>query len=408
MTRTLPLISYSLLAVLFVFAGWMMPEQAAAQQTPLEKLLRRLDTGRDGDLDPNEMVGRTREWVEGLGFDPNTYHDIDVLLEAYRNKGNVVSGGPTLRKVPGFGNGNDGDAVDTPGFGANSSFVELSYEELNEQYGEELLGRAVRILENNDRDGNGSLGPVEIENATWGNPMPFESDLNSDGSLSITELVMRFHLIEKATRGSMGTFRNRDRGDEDRDEGNESGRGRRRQAAFTANPQQAPQVRVTTESPAAPPAQNQSAPSQRMQDHNRYQEYVNEVLSKYDTNGDGMIDAEEQGEMRRVPAGADKDEDGNLSRQELYLHYSGGETGGGGQPAQAGERISGSRRPSGRSRSSSRRSGSFSDLDINQDGQIQMSEFAPADDWNGDVFRDFQAKDFNGDGVITSQEWNGR
>ena len=62
------------------------------------------------------------------------------------------------------------------------------------------------------------------------------------------------------------------------------------------------------------------------------------------------------------------------------------------------------------SRSSSSRSSSsrvsFSGNDTNQDGQLQMHEFAR--EWDSDTLEDFKKKDKNGDGIITRAEWTGR
>jgi len=48
------------------------------------------------------------------------------------------------------------------------------------------------------------------------------------------------------------------------------------------------------------------------------------------------------------------------------------------------------------------------DYDENGDNQIQMHEFAKADEWDDKVLAEYYAKDKNGDGVISSAEWSSR
>ncbi len=383
-----------LLSIVMLALNVSISEPVAAQgQSQLEAMLHRLDTGRDGDLDPNEMVGGTREWVQSLGFDPEQYYDIDVLLEAHRTRGHAVLRGPLVRKVPGFGNGNDGDAINTPGFGANSSFVELSYDQLAEKYGESVMEQVNRVLSNYDGDGNEILDPQEIENTTWGKPLPSVSDVNRDSSLSRTELALRYFARDKATKS-----------------------GRRNQAADVAagenGEEPEPQVRArdmnrpnnTRVSGGASSEGGRSSGNSGFspeQNKARYDKFVESVMGKYDKNEDFYIDQEERESMRNPPEGADADEDGRYSREELFNHYAQQDS----SVNQSGDEADNGGRRRDRDRRGSRRSGSLADLDTNNDGQIQMNEFSET--WDSVIYTQFLEKDTNQDGVITAAEWSG-
>ena len=60
------------------------------------------------------------------------------------------------------------------------------------------------------------------------------------------------------------------------------------------------------------------APERKLTPEERRQRYAEAVLKKYDADGNKQLDEQEQAKMRRrPPESADKNEDGQLSLEEL-------------------------------------------------------------------------------------------
>jgi Ca2+-binding EF-hand superfamily protein len=185
-------------------------------------------------------------------------------------------------------------------------------------------------------------------------------------------------------------------------------------------------------------------------------DYAKGLVKKYDKNGDGMLQADEQKELRGPAAGADLNHDGVITVEELITHLtspspSSGPSSGSGvassssssddgnrwsrhhhdsdskgsdsakseaEKALAGRVFTGTaggmasttkegdKRHSYRFTSpSDRKPGLPAELksrDKNGDGQVSMTEFSSY--WSSSVVADFRRWDLNNDGIITAKE----
>lgn len=161
-------------------------------------------------------------------------------------------------------------------------------------------------------------------------------------------------------------------------------------------------------------------------------------MRRYDSNKDGMLDAEElkRGRWSDDPLQYDRNRDGKLNKAELAVRYAqrrvaeqaaqqneqgqrgdsrsgrGGDSRGwnrsDNQPQETKEPVS--RFGDAKSYRSSVAAGSktsglpdfFARSDVNGDGQVTMNEFSSS--WNAETLAEFQKWDLNGDGVILPGE----
>lgn len=170
------------------------------------------------------------------------------------------------------------------------------------------------------------------------------------------------------------------------------------------------------------------------------------ILRRYDRNQNGVLDKDEWGQMRRDPSAADRNQDGQITADELTTwlvergrerqqsegsHDHGPGSGFGppgglpgmmpgsgmmpGPGMMSGPSASDS--PSASSTTSSRKSyrfltpqerlpaglpSWFTSQDTNHDGQVSMAEYTR--DWSDEKAREFAKFDLNGDGMVTPQE----
>ena len=115
--------------------------------------------------------------------------------------------------------------------------------------------------------------------------------------------------------------------------------------------------------------------------------------------------------MKRLPEGADANEDGFVSQIELANSLRAADQKNNSSSATNRRTYPKTRSPSRKTTSSKGRSNkskgsSLGKLDANGDNQIQMHEFS--DKWDEDVVAEYYEADKNGDGVITAAEWSNR
>lgn len=132
-------------------------------------------------------------------------------------------------------------------------------------------------------------------------------------------------------------------------------------------------------------------------------EYARGLLSKYDTNGNRVLDEDEWRQIRGDPEKADTNRDKRITFDELVARVTSMRrekeatrtSAGGGdlrsyRLASATEKL-----PEGLP-------SWFSQRDRDGDGQVAMHEWSRS--WNSSTVRDFTSKDSNGDGIITAAE----
>jgi hypothetical protein len=133
-------------------------------------------------------------------------------------------------------------------------------------------------------------------------------------------------------------------------------------------------------------------------------DYARGLLSKYDTNGNRVLDEDEWKQISGDPEKADTNRDKKITFDELVARVANKrrekEVGSTGNSfgdlrsyrlATATEKLPEEGLPSW-----------FNDRDRDDDGQVSMHEWSRS--WNSSTVRDFTSKDADGDGIITVAE----
>ncbi len=368
--------------------------------------LKRMDENNNGKIEPNEISGRSRSFVEKAAekarLDPRQAMPIDRLLpamqavgEEYRKqqeasspnssstKTGSSSSGP--RPASGFGTLASGSAPATSssGFGAPSSragsimSLEAKFDPSVIEY---VNGDLLRRL---DKNGDGSLDSVEWKANTWSKP-PEDSDLNKDGKLSREELCIR---ISKS-RGI-------------------------------------PIKGETASSSPGSPTSSSGSPgssSSGSGDKDKVKKYAEGLLKQHDKNKDGMLQRDEWKELKTEHQGADTNSDGTITLDELSTRIA-TYTGGGGSsplssstspPGYGGRFYKGNSDKTALAAKKSYRFLTpterlpkgmpdwFLKNDADGDGQIMMAEYAAS--FTEVIAAEFAKYDLDGDGIITPNE----
>lgn len=335
---------------LSIFAGCVLCGSTANAQSGLRESLDRLDRNADGNLDPDEITPLARPFLERIGaarrLSLSRSNSIERWQEAarvYHALQNGVSGKDIRPEgestVKAFGPDPDDPLV--PEFGL--AVVKFPYVQ-------DDLDEADRTLRRSDRNRDGYIDRTEAMRAEWTHRNPFQEDFNKDDRLSRMELAQRYarrrlvsddsdELIKKAQRTGNGI-----RETESRDSGRRDD-------------------------------------SQYRRGGSRY--YLTaSVLSRFDSNKNGSLDAQEAIPLG-IPVGrVDTDRDGELSRQELYSFLG-----------DLQDEVGGL---------SDALPSWFYELDVNRDRQVAMSEFT--EDWSQEKLDEFAMLDANGDGLLTAPE----
>jgi Ca2+-binding EF-hand superfamily protein len=280
--------------------------------------------------------------------------------------------------TPGFGEVSNQPAV--PGFGITAADAGGSRNQgvpLADRFHPSVVAYVDQVLRRLDRNGDRKLSREEWSATRWRSE-PAESDVNKDGVLTREELCERVKTYDEFRGLSSST-------------GSSGG--------------------------------SSSAPAS---DKARLDEYAKGLMKRYDKNENGVLEAEEYGEMSSFHRGADANGDNVITRDELAVRLanygsSGGSSssenssGGSGGESKRDDRRGGSS-SSGRSyttrgpyrpKSATERLPKglpdwFARNDADGDGQISMAEFAVS--WTDDKVEEFAEHDANGDGVITPRE----
>jgi hypothetical protein len=400
-------------------------------------MLRRIDQNGNGVIDQEEMSGRSGGFVRGMaeraGLNPNEPIRVDRLAAAMQqgrgrdegrdrgrdgdrnrdergnneDRGSSSGSGTTPTPAPigvkGFGVA-AGDGPRAPGFdvpltatlGApvEQRFDENVIDDVRDDY-----------LDERDQNKNGVLERNEW--STRWNPPGDVSDLNKDGILSFEELCIRV-----AAR-----------------------RGNSRDSERSRDSRGGPTMFATS---AGGSSQGDAAA--------RLRQWATSMITRNDTNGDGMLQKDEWRNLPENQQAADTNpKDGVITVDEFVVHlqsysaggggwgrgdrggrsFGGGERGGFGGGERGGFGEGGYGEGEGGERSSSRTSSKpagrksyraapaterlpkglpdfFLRNDADADGQISMVEFAAS--WSDRVAAEFAEYDLNGDGIITPEE----
>jgi Ca2+-binding EF-hand superfamily protein len=419
-----------------------------------DEIVERLDENRNGQIDPNEMEGRARFFLEGMARDngldlsqPIKTDKLRELLKARFGGGSSGGSGSSSRSAPtsampavatpgvmGFGLASTGEQPKVPGFGPPPSAD--SWDVLKQKYGSRVVGEVEEDLERYDRNKDGLLDAEEIKNGRWRSD-PMQYDKNKDGKLSKGELAERE--IGKDSGGSSygsssggssyGGYRppygggppgyggfgggppggyggyggDRDR---DRDRGSTS--------SSTSSGSSGSSSSGSSKSSSA----GGSSSSSDVQE--RAAKTASQILGLYDSNKNGTIDKDEMGRVNAAYLKADADSSGTISKEEM-TKYALSIIPGGSSSSSSGSGGSRSSSKSGSSRGSSSTGERktyrfrtaeerlpdglpdwFTKNDADHDGQIAMGEYAKS--WDDAKAAEFAKYDRNGDGILTPAE----
>jgi len=385
------------LATLFSCEVTFAQSQSKTTSSKVETYLKKRDVNGNGSVEPEEMSENTKKYLAKAGFDVKKSVKIAKVVaksekakseKAKSEKAKAVKAEREVAKlkVPGFGVEKEGGSgVQTfntlKGLSSNGSKAPKTYSRSVED-------RTQQTLDRYDRNRDGILDPSETKDARWGSPKPSISDLNGDGRLSTNELKERYAAREKA-KAESSSFRSSRSSSKD-------------EQSFSSS-----RMKVTTSTGTRRSTQNTSRSKEA--DRSKYQKYAQSLIKTYDKDGDGKLNRTETSKMRRPPVGADKDENGLVSVDELVASLIDDKKDKSGSKkverdySQSNRTDSRIGNATGR-RNRSRTSSSLGELDVNGDNQIQMHEFA--DEWDDEVVAEYYMKDKNKDGVITADEWS--
>ena len=230
------------------------------------------------------------------------------------------------------------------------------------EYSEEVKAKALEVLNRYDRDKNLFLDEVELASGRW-NPSALTSDKNGDGRLSLAELHERYQQRNIERQKYREAYGRGDRSGEGRDTG--SGRD----------------------------AGNRMRGWRGRQSYNTWGS-SNDQTSGRGEKGGGTSSDRSRSSSKSSGEARSKDSSSESSR------YSGSRSG---RSRMNGLRTSATGTRTSKSRSSGRVSSAFTKLDANSDRLVQMHEYSST--WPKKKLDEFLAKDTNGDGVISPEEW---
>ena len=376
------------LAILF-FCTTSHAQSSSSNLAKLETFLKSKDSNGNGSIEPEEMSNNTKGFLSKMGLNTDKAIKISKAIKKAGGKSDD-SGKPSPKKreqaklkVPGFGVEKKSGTVRSFSTSGNST------SKTEKTYSENILERTQWALDRYDRNQDGVLDESEMRRGRW-SPRPSVSDLNGDGVLSKQELNERYLAREKASSSDSRGEGRGDRSDSDGD----SNRDREKDSRL---------IRPTQT------GSNSSKP--KLSDRLKYHKYAQSQLNSYDRNKDGRLDEDEMEKMKRLPEGADANEDGFVSQIELANSLRAADQKNNSSSATNRRTYPKTRSPSRKTTSSKGRSNkskgsSLGKLDANGDNQIQMHEFS--DKWDEDVVAEYYEADKNGDGVITAAEWSNR
>ncbi len=329
-------------------------------QPGLRQTLMEMDRDRNGELDPDEITPLARPYLERITSDRrmslNQPNRIDEILDAARIYFALRNGvaGKDVRP--------QGEDTVLP-FGPREGeplVPEFGLAEVKYPYMPADRNLASSIMRRYDSDGDGYINREEASRNRWTHRDPFLDDLDKDGRLSVLELTQRYarrrlldgsagEMFQKARRTGNGIRPGAHRYDED---GGRSASEQRRE--FNSWWSRGGSGNWLTAS----------------------------VLSRFDSNRNGRLEASEALTLGFPTAQVDLDRDGELTREELHTYLSS-------LQEEAGDTSTGL-------------PGWFFELDVNRDNQVAMAEFAT--EWTDAKLTEFRTLDANDDGLLTATE----
>lgn len=176
------------------------------------EMVSRLDQNGNGQIDPEEMQGPARFFLERAARDSNldltkpipTTKLREVMQARMQQRGGPGNGGndnggsssnsaPPKAIIAPNAFGVEQKLTPVPGFGIPSAD---SWDVIKAKYNERVVQRVEEMLGRMDKNKDGILDAEEIKNGQWRGD-PKESDVNKDGKLSRSELAERQRLRDQ-------------------------------------------------------------------------------------------------------------------------------------------------------------------------------------------------------------------
>ncbi|MBA4019346.1 MAG: hypothetical protein C0483_19440 [Pirellula sp.] len=437
------------LAVLVV--ATLLAAPAAMAQPPMfdpGEMVKRMDRNENGQIDPEEMEGRARYFLESIARDNNL--DLskpistDKLRDIMRKRmqggpggSSGSSGGSSSNKaapapaVKTFGVSSSGATPTVLGFGADAGAD--NWDSLRAKYDPRVIEKVEESLKRYDRNQDGTLDAEEMKNGRWDSGHPLDHDKNRDGKVQRNELAERYK-----ARYASGAY---DRGGPGGSYGGYGGGppggfsggfgggppggfsggygGGPPSMASTSSgsssrsyaPSSSGSTSSTTSSSSAKPSSSGSSggssSGSSSSGDDRTLKYAEGLLKQYDTNKDGILQRDEWSKMRSESQKADRDGNGLITKEELAAQladYSKGRSSG----SSSGSSGSGSSTTgySYGSRSSSSGGTASSGTNSASKGTVKTYRFlAPAERLPSGLPDWFTRNDGNGDGQISMAEF---
>ena len=326
----------------------------AHAQSGLRESLELLDRNENGYIEPEEITSLSRPYLERVAearrMSLERPNRVDKWQEAariyYALKNGVV--GERIRAsgeraLKGFRPQDDDPIV--PEFGLAE--VKYPYQQQDLDEADETLGRY-------DRNRDGYMSRYEAARARWTHRDPFSMDLNKDDQLSRLELAQRY--------------------------------ARRRMLIDDSNELRQRSHRVGSEIRSS---KVEDEDERRRRERSEWWKSGGDrywltaaVLGRFDDNRNGKLESEETTNLG-IPAGLiDADQNGELSRDELFAYLKTLQD-------QTGDQVEGL-------------PGWFYELDTNRDKQVELTEFAT--ELTDARVAEFVALDANQDGLLAPGE----
>jgi subtilisin-like proprotein convertase family protein len=343
--------------VLLNAACAVSPHLAQAQS----EWVRRLDANNNGYIEPSELSERSRAFFDRFardaGIDLNRTNSITRLEEAsrrYFESRNRDSSSVNATPQP---------TSTIQGFEPESSrFVvpEFGSPQVRFPYTKDHLNSAQELLNRSDRNRDGVLTFDEIDSSRWRGPSPQDCDLDRDGKLTLVELAQRYSRREAVDKQEEIIRR------------------------FAASQSQTSvSASSSTDRRWDERGSYEGGPRGSSQADRGSRALAYSIIERFDSNKNGTLEPREMASVGIDIVKADYNRDGRVDRNELgaYLFQ---------EMEREGNNLS-DLLPTW-----------FFERDLNDDGQIEMSEFT--DQWDAEKADEFAMYDTNGDGIITPDE----
>ena len=437
---------------LLVVATSLVATAAFAQPPMFDpgEMVKRMDRNENGQIDPEEMEGRARYFLESMARDNNL--DLskpignDKLRDIMRKRMQGGPGGPSSSSgnsssnksasapaVKTFGVSTNGATPTVLGFGADAGAD--NWDSLRAKYDPRVIEKVEESLKRYDRNQDGMLDAEELKNGRWDSGSPLDYDKNRDGKVQRNELAERYKVRYASGAydrggppggyggGPPGGFSGGFGGPPSGFSGgygggppsmtsSNSGSSQRSYPPGSSGSSSGGSSSSTTSSSSTKPSSSGSTSgsgsSSSTSGDDRTLRYAEGLLKQYDSNKDGILQRDEWSKMRSESQKADRDGNGLITKEELAAQladYSKGRSSGSTSGSSgSGSSTSGSSYGSRSSSSGSSASGGTKSL---SKGTVKTYRFlAPAERLPSGLPDWFTRNDGNGDGQISMAEFS--